>query len=43
MDTNTKCASCKMIYTETIQGSKILNKISSVKLCDKHKDSKNEL
>lgn len=29
-----KCAACKIICIETIQGSKILNKVSSVKLCD---------
>jgi|GEM_PF-4184135 hypothetical protein len=33
-----KCASCKIINVENLQSGKILNKITSVKLCDKHKN-----
>jgi hypothetical protein len=34
---NIKCANCKITEVENIQGTKILNKITSIKFCDKHK------
>jgi hypothetical protein len=34
---NTKCASCKIVMTESVQGTKILNKIESIKYCSKHR------
>jgi len=33
---NTKCGSCKITEVQNIRGSKILNKIESIKFCDKH-------
>jgi hypothetical protein len=36
-NTRTKCASCKIITVENLQSGKILNKVTSVKLCEKHK------
>jgi hypothetical protein len=37
MNNNIKCASCKVIMIENLQSGKILNKITSVKLCEKHR------
>ena len=31
-----KCPSCKIITIENLQSDKVLNKVTSVRLCEKH-------